>query len=364
MSDSRTDGATMLAVRWHARGDIRLERVARPAAPAPDRVVVQVEAAGICGTDIEEWQHGPINVAVTPHPLTGASAPLVLGHEFCGTVVAAGAESGWQPGQRVAVEVNTSCGRCARCQSGETQQCAQLASLGLHDDGGLAEYVSVPGATCLEIAGDVPAEVAVLAEPLAVGVRALRRTSVTAGERVAVLGGGAVGQLVARLARARGTDVTLIEPMAARREVAERSGITAVHPDALAEAVAATPDGAGFDVVLECAGFDGAVRTSADIARSGGRVAVLGVSTSAIDVTPWDLIARELTVQGVLSHTLADFAEALDALTSGLVDPAGIVSNVVPLSEAIEGAFEPLRDPGAHLKIIITSGFTGQANIG
>ena len=179
-----------------------------------------------------------------------------------------------------------------------------------------------------------------------------------------MLGGGAVGQLVARLAHARGMAVTVVEPLASRREVASRAGVAAVHPESVAGTVASTPDGAGFDVVLECAGFSGAVGASTAIARSGGRVAVLGVSTARIDITPWDLIARELTIQGVLSHTLADFAEALEALTSGLVDAAGIVSDVVPLEEAIGGAFEALLHSGEHLKVLVATGVTGQAKLG
>lgn len=348
------DDDQMLAVRWHARGDVRLETIPRPAPPAPGHVTVRVEAAGICGTDLEEWQDGPINIAVTPHPLLGTSAPLVLGHEFCGEVVAAGDGSGLEPGQRVAVEVNTSCGRCTRCTAGDTQQCASLASLGLHGDGGLAELVDVPAATCVVVPDHLDRLVVVLAEPLAVGVRALRRTGAAAGEHVGVLGGGAVGQLVARLAADRGMHVTLVEPLESRRRTAELAGLTAVTPDAVDEALARTPDGLGFDVVLECAGFAGAVRAAARLGRPGARIAVLGVSTTRLDLSPWDLVAREQTLLGVLSHTQRDFAEALAALAEGRVPTTGIVTDVVPLADALAGAFEPLlREPGEHLKVVV-----------
>lgn len=358
-SEATVEGRTvdkdeMLAVRWHARGDVRLETIPRPSAPAPGRVTVRVEAAGICGTDLEEWQDGPINVAVAPHPLLGTSAPLVLGHEFCGEIVAAGEGSGLEVGQRVAVEVNTSCGRCTRCEAGETQQCASLASLGLHGDGGLAELVDVPAATCVVVPEHLDRLVVVLAEPLAVGVRALRRTGAVAGEHVAVLGGGAVGQLVARLAADRGMQVTLVERLESRRRTAELAGITSVAPGAVDATLARTPDGLGYDVVLECAGFAGAVRAATQLGRPGARIAVLGVSTSMLDISPWELVSREQSLFGILSHTQVDFAEALAALADGRVPTEGIVTDVVPLADALEGAFEPLlREPGEHLKVVV-----------
>lgn len=337
--------ATMTAVRWHGPRDIRDERVPRPAAAGPGELLIAVDACGVCGTDIEEWQHGPINIAVDRHPLTGRQAPLTLGHEFCGTVLAAGEGASTAVGARVAVEVNISCGTCARCIAGDTQLCPSLGSLGLHGDGGLAELVVVPEPVCVPLPDDLPPRRAVLAEPLAVAIRAMRLAGVRAGETVLVLGGGTIGQLAARLVVRAGARALLVEPHPSRRHVAERAGIPTATPD--------EPPG-DADVTLECAGYPGSVADAAAATRPGGRIAVLGVSTHQLGLTAWDVIRREQHILGVLSHTLADFTAAVRTLADGDIDVSGIVTDLVPLSNAIEGAFVPLRDaPADHLKIVV-----------
>jgi (R,R)-butanediol dehydrogenase / meso-butanediol dehydrogenase / diacetyl reductase len=167
----------MLAVRWHGRGDVRVEEVLPPAPPGPGELQLQVRWCGICGTDLEEWLSGPVFIpAAAPHPVTGARAPLVLGHEFAGVVVAAGADvTGPWPGQRVAVDTIVSCGTCYWCQRGEVTRCPALGALGLHGDGGLAELCNAPARICLPVPDTVADDEAALAEPLAVAVRALRR---------------------------------------------------------------------------------------------------------------------------------------------------------------------------------------------
>ncbi|MCO4253260.1 alcohol dehydrogenase catalytic domain-containing protein [Pseudarthrobacter raffinosi] len=340
----------MSALRWHSQKDIRLETIERPASPEGSDLLIRVEAAGICGTDIEEWQHGPINIAMTPHPLTGRSAPLTLGHEFCGTVVASGPTAAIKTGTRVAVEVNLSCGICQRCRTGYTQQCEQLGSLGLHGDGGLADFAVVPEHICVPIPPEMPALDAVLAEPLAVAIRAVRLSNIAAGDNVTVLGGGTIGQLAARVANRRGAQVTLIEPHAARRTVAAAAGIRAISPDE-----ETTPENhAPADVTLECAGYKGAVKDAMRLTRAGGSIAVLGVSSHNLTLSAWDLIKHEQQLLGVLSHTLADFTEAVTLLSEHQLNVQGIVTGVVPLSDSIEGAFTVLRDrPSDHLKIVI-----------
>jgi len=197
----------MLAVRWHARGDVRVEEVPPPAPPGPGEVQLRVRWCGICGTDLEEWLAGPVFIpAAVPHPLTGARAPLILGHEFAGVVVAAGAGvTGPLPGQRVAVDTIVSCGSCHWCRRGEVTRCPALGALGLHADGGLAELCNAPARMCLPVPDTVADDAAALAEPLAVAVRALRRGGLRPGERVAVVGAGTVGLMTVQAAAALGS---------------------------------------------------------------------------------------------------------------------------------------------------------------
>jgi (R,R)-butanediol dehydrogenase / meso-butanediol dehydrogenase / diacetyl reductase len=165
------------ALRWHGRADVRLDDVPAPGEPGPGEVLLAVAWCGIFGTDIEEYRHGPVFIPVGgPNPLTGRAAPLTLGHEFSGTVVAVGAGvEAPRPGERVAVDTLIFCGACYWCRRHLVQLCDRLAALGPMADGGLAESCLAPAYSCVPLPEGVGDEAGALAETLAVGVRALRR---------------------------------------------------------------------------------------------------------------------------------------------------------------------------------------------
>jgi (R,R)-butanediol dehydrogenase/meso-butanediol dehydrogenase/diacetyl reductase len=344
----------MRAVRWHARGDVRVEEVPPPPPPGPGDVQLQVSWCGICGTDLEEWLSGPVFIPVAvPHPVTGRRAPLVLGHEFAGVVVAVGAGvTGLWPGQRVAADTIVSCGSCRWCWHGEVTRCPGLGALGLHGDGGLAQLCNAPARMCLPVPDAVADDAAALAEPLAVAVRALRRGGLQPGERVAVVGAGAVGLMAAQAAAAFGAqDVAVIEPLPARRALATRLGADRVVPPGDAATLEA-------DVAVECAGRPGAVQTAVQALRSGGRAVLLGIVTDAVAITPMDLVRGEKSVIGSLSHVWnEDFRVALQLLGRGAVHAAPLITDRIPLGAAVSGGLALLRDePEKHLKILVHPG--------
>jgi len=344
----------MRAVRWHARGDVRVEEVPPPAPPGPGEVQLEIRWCGICGTDLEEWLSGPVFVPVgVPHPVTGRRAPLVLGHEFAGVVVAAGGGvTGLLPGQRVAVDTIVSCGSCRWCYNGEVTRCSALGALGLHGDGGLAELCNAPARMCLPVPDAVADDEAALAEPLAVAVRALRRGGLRPGERVAVVGAGAVGLMAMQAAAAFSADsVTVIEPLPARRTLATRLGADRVVPPDYAVTVEA-------DVAVECAGRPGAVQTALQALRSGGRAVLLGIVTDTASITPMDLVRGEKSLIGSLSHVWdEDFRVALRLLGRGTVQAAPLISDRIPVGAAVSGGLALLRDePHKHLKILVNPG--------
>jgi 2-desacetyl-2-hydroxyethyl bacteriochlorophyllide A dehydrogenase len=227
-----------------------------------------------------------------------------------------------------------------------------LISLGLHAEGGLAELALVPELICVPVPDSLSPLEAVIAEPLAVAVRAVEHAPLTHGDDVAVLGGGTVGLMTAQVLQARGTSPLIIEPHEHRRRIAAGLGLRSVHPD---DAATRTRGHVGSDATFECAGFPGAVHTALDLTRRGGSIMVLGVSESRINITPWDLIRDEQRIAGVLSHTKHDFETAMTLLARGAVRADGLVTDVVPLVRARENAFAALRDaPADHLKIVVT----------
>ena len=341
----------MLAVRWHGRGDVRVEEVPPPAPPGPGELQLAVRWCGICGTDLEEWLSGPVFIpAAAPHPVTGARAPLVLGHEFAGVVVAVGAGvTGPLPGQRVAVDTIVSCGSCHWCQRGEVTRCPALGALGLHGDGGLAELCNAPARMCLPVPDTVADDEAALAEPLAVAVRALRRGGLRPGERVAVVGAGTVGLMAVQAAAAFGAgSVTVAEPLPERRALAIGLGADRAVPPGDAPALEA-------DVAVECAGTPDAIATALLALRSGGRAVLLGIVTEPAPIAPMDLVRGEKSLIGSLSHVCdEDFREALQLLGRGAVQAAPLITDRIPLGAAVTGGLTLLRDePEKHLKILV-----------
>lgn len=334
-----------------------MEEVPPPPPPGPGDVQLQVRWCGICGTDLEEWLSGPVFIpAAVPHPVTGRRAPLVLGHEFAGVVVAVGhGVTGLSPGQRVAVDTIVSCGNCWWCWHGEVTRCAALGALGLHSDGGLAQFCNAPARMCLPVPDAVADDEAALAEPLAVAVRALRRSGLRPGERVAVVGAGAVGLMAVQAAAAfSADDVAVIEPLPARRALAARLGADRVVPPGDAVTLEA-------DVAVECAGSPGAVQTALQALRSGGRAVLLGIVTDAAPITPMDLVRGEKSLIGSLSHVWdEDFRVALRLLGRGTVQAAPLITDRIPLGAAISGGLALLRDePEKHLKILVHPGDAG-----
>jgi (R,R)-butanediol dehydrogenase / meso-butanediol dehydrogenase / diacetyl reductase len=254
-----------------------------------------------------------------------------------------------RPGQRVAVDTIVSCGTCYWCQRGEVTRCPALGALGLHGDGGLAELCNAPARICLPVPDTVADDEAALAEPLAVAVRALRRGGLRPGERVAVVGAGAVGLMAVQAAAASGADgVAVVEPLPERRALAIRLGADRAVPPEEAGALEA-------DVAVECAGSASAIHTALQALRPGGRAVLLSIVTESALIAPMDLIRGEKSLIGSLSHVWdQDFREALQLLGRGAVQAAPLITDRIPLSAAVTGGLALLRDePERHLKILV-----------
>jgi len=332
----------MKAVRWFGRGDVRLVDVEVPT-PGPGEVLVAVTFCGICGSDVEEYRDGPVVVPTSPHPLTGRSAPLTLGHEVVGVVAAVGDGVVLPLGVSMVPDVVLGCGECWWCSRGDYPLCERGAALGLQGDGGLAEFMVAPAARCVVVPDGVPASTAVFAEPVSVAVRAMAKAGDVAGAVVAVVGGGAIGLLVAQAARAhRAAAVVVVEPDEGRRGLAGASG---VDPAAAVDAVREPSGGRGADVVVECAGVPAAVSAAVSLCRRGGTVVLLGVNPSPSAFPTMDVVLGEKRIVGSASHRWdTDLTAAVAMLHSGHIRVDQLPTRTVSLAEVAGVLADPPRE--------------------
>lgn len=346
----------MRSLRWHGRDDLRLDEVPEPGDPPPGQAVIDVSYCGVCGTDLHEYAHGPNLIRSGPHPLTGQAPPLALGHEISGRVVALGGEvPGIGIGTRVAVDPCLRCGVCRWCRQGEYHICAKGGSVGLASDGGFAPLVTVPAEGLTAIPDGVTDEQAALAEPLAVGLHAVRRAGIAPGDNVLVLGAGPIGiavLLFARLAGAAGLFVS--EPLPARAERARGLGASEVYDPTTADVrreVFLRTGRVGPDVVIEATGRADAAQLAISAVRRGGTAVLAGVSGDELQVPLGQIVYFERRVLGSLGYNF-DIPRVLDLLAERRVDVAPYLTGVFGLGDGIAAFRSLMSDRGRHLKVL------------
>ncbi|WP_232331864.1 zinc-dependent alcohol dehydrogenase [Nocardia puris] len=297
--------STMRAALYHGPRDIRIEEVAIPTLN-PGEVLVKVLRSGICGTDAGEWVAGPKVFPVHHrHPHSGHLGPLIPGHEFVGEIVKSHPDATLPPGTLVASGAGIWCGECRRCRQGRTNKCLRYRTLGLNVHGGMAEYVAVPSVTLRALPAGLDTDHAALAQPLAVGIHAARRAGAVTGDRVAVIGAGAIGSFVLAGLRHLGDyQIAVIDIAATREARAKRLGadITLTASDALPEELTDAFDGARPDVVIEASGAPGQLALALDLVTDGGRVEAVGIPKQKPEIDLHSMIFREITLETTLAH--------------------------------------------------------------
>jgi 2-desacetyl-2-hydroxyethyl bacteriochlorophyllide A dehydrogenase len=343
----------MRAVVWEAPDRVSVARVPDPVPLADTDVVVAVRAAGVCGTDLH----------VTGGHAPGMTPGTVLGHEFVGTVVAAGSAVRRVPvGTDVLSSDFTACGVCWWCDRGEHWHCAHRqffgtgAVFGSPLAGAQAEYVRVPFAdTVLAVLPpEVSDEAALLVgDNLATGWIALERGGIAAGDVVAVIGGGPVGQLASLCAQTVGVAaVVVVDPVADRRDLAKRYGAVPAAPEELRTVVEALTDGRGADVVIEAVGVPKGLELALAAVRRRGTVVSAGAHTEPSWGFPLAAsFAAEVTLTFVIGDPMRARARLLPLLAAGVLDPSFVVSGTVPIDAAPE-AYARLRARSA-MKLLL-----------
>jgi threonine 3-dehydrogenase len=343
---------TMRAVRKLDREPgLVLAEVPVPA-PGEGEVLVRVEAASVCGTDLhihryDAWAAG----RVTP--------PLTLGHELCGTVVALGrGVTGVEEGAYVSAESHVTCGRCFHCRTGHAHMCESTRILGVDRDGGFADYVAIPASVVwLNDRAKLPPEIACLQEPFGNAVFATS-TQELAGRTVAVLGCGPVGLFTVAIARAFGAGRLLAsDHVPFRIALAERLGADAVaNVDEITDTAGwfhERNEGEGLDVVLEMSGALGAVHDAFEIVRHGGHVVLFGIPSEPVEIDiARSLIFKNLTVTAVNGRRIWEtWYTTRWLLEHGVIDLRPLLTTQLPL-DRFDEAFA-LLESGEACKIVL-----------
>jgi L-iditol 2-dehydrogenase len=339
----------MRAVVFHGPGDLRFEEVPVPT-PAPGEVVLRIEAALTCGTDVKTLRRG--------HPVMIPRVPTVFGHEFAGTVTAVGAGvRRVAEGDRLAAANSAPCAECALCLAGRPNLCEDL----LFVNGAYGEYIALPprlvARNVVRLASTTPAARAAFAEPLACAMLGIERGRVEPGQTVVIFGHGPLGCLLAMVAAARKCRVIVVGKSGWRLDRVRALRVAeCVDASASADVVAdlrARTDGRGADVTIDATGRPEVWEQAMAAVGRGGSVVFFGgcAPGTSVQVDTRRAHYEELTLVGAFHHTPELIRQAIEALEAGVVNPDGLVTHTMGLPD-VQRALD-LMATGAALKVLI-----------
>jgi threonine dehydrogenase-like Zn-dependent dehydrogenase len=336
----------MKAIVWQGPERMAIEERPDPGDPGPGDVILQPQAVGICGSEVEGYLGHQAN----------RTPPLVMGHEFAGVVVRAGADAAELEGARVAVNPLSGCGQCRLCRTGHANLCRDRKLIGVHSDGAFADLVRVPAPSVRALPAEVSARTGALAEPLANGVHAVRLGLAREGVRHAVvLGAGTIGLVTLQAALLEGIEhVAVLEPQPQRRELAVALGAHATYgsQEEALELVRDATDGLGADLTLDAVGAEATRRLALDLLRPGGQAVCIGLAADDTTLGFHAIVRGQLALQGSYAYTMDDFEQALDWLISGRAS-LGDLATVRPLDDGPEAFAHLAGGPAAEVKVFL-----------
>lgn len=331
-------------------GEVEVRDVKQPEM-LPHQVMIEVAAVGVCGSDIHMWhdnQSWPIKL------------PVILGHEFCGTVVDVGSQvDGVSVGERVAIETAAQvCGKCIYCHSGNYNMCPHRLGFGNLLDGAMTRYVPVRPQILHHIPENVTFEQASLTEPICVASKAvIEKSDVHPGDVVVVQGAGAIGILAAQVALlcGAGTVVMLGTDVDAHRlELARKIGVhhtLNVQKEDPMDLIRSLGDGYGADLVVDCTGVSVALKQAMEIVRPLGGITKIGWGPQPLNFSLDPLVAKAVKLQGSFSHTYATWERSLRLISTGQIDTSVVIGGAYPIDEW-ETAFSKMES-GENIKSIL-----------
>lgn len=336
----------MKAVYMEKPWNIEISDVQMPK-PKEGEALLRVKSAGICGSDIGAFRG--TNGLV--------SYPRIIGHEIAGEVISIpeNNKNGIKPGDRVIVDPYLYCGHCYPCSIGRTNCCVDLKVLGVHVDGGMAEYFCHPADMLLKVPDDMPWDIIPLAEPLTIALHGIHRLNLKAGEHIAINGAGPIGLLAAMVALHYGAEPIMIDLVKERLDFAKSLGVQYtinLREEDLVEKVSEYTNGRMAECVMEASGANSAIRATLDIVSHAGRIALTGWPKQETPI-PTDMITRkEVDVRGARTSA-GEFPEAIELIYHQKVDVRRILTKVISIDEAPETIRDIEKNPGDYMKVNI-----------
>jgi (R,R)-butanediol dehydrogenase / meso-butanediol dehydrogenase / diacetyl reductase len=352
----------MKAARFYGKHDIRVEEVRGPEIIGPNQVRIQPLWCGICGTDLHEFNAGPIVIPTKPHPLTGAKLPQILGHEFSARVVETGKEvRSVKIGDRVSIMPLCYCGRCYYCRRGQNHLCRTMGCVGLSWDwGGMAGECVVNEYQVSALPETISDEQGALIEPAAVAFYSVLRGRIEPGHAVLVTGAGPIGALAILAAAAAGaTRIFVSETNPARSQLVKSFGVVEMvfnpNKSDVAREISEITEGIGVDVALECAGFEAALNLCAQTVKSLGTVVQTGLHVGSAAVTPMLWSLKDLSIIGTWCFPVVVWPQIISLVNSGKFPIEKTVTSKISLSEVVSKGFERLTAKSNDaLKVLVT----------
>ncbi|MHC5202105.1 2,3-butanediol dehydrogenase [Myroides sp. LJL119] len=347
----------MKAARWHGAKDIRVEQIDIPT-PGDNQVKVAVKFAGICGSDLHEYNHGPQLIPFdAPYPLNGHQGVTTLGHEFSGIVEQIGANvKGIKKGDRVVIEPIYKNPQSPFYATGQYNLGEHLGFIGLTGDGGFANYVVVEDYMIHKMPENMTFEQGAMVEPAAVAVYAVMQSNLQLGQSVLISGAGPIGLLCAQAAIAAGASQVIVTDVAqARLDKAKQIGASHVFNATdkdLDQKVKALTNGLGAHVFLDCAGVQSSFDTGLRLIRNGATAVLVALFGKPVQHNALDQVLREITIKGVIAYRNI-FGQTMDLISSGRMPVEKLITNKISLDNVVKDGFEVLVSNPSQVKILI-----------
>ncbi|KAF1996800.1 GroES-like protein [Amniculicola lignicola CBS 123094] len=352
----------MRAARYYGKEDIRIQSI--PIQPCgKDQIRIAPAYVGICGTDLHEYLGGPTFAPASPHPLTGDTIPITLGHEFSGIVTEVGdGITTFRKGEHVVIQPSIYCGTCSACKNGVENVCETGGFIGLSGaGGGLSESVVVSERALLKLPDNIPLDVGALVEPLSVAWHAITASPHHPDSTVLVLGGGPIGLAVVQcLVALKTRKVIMSEVSGTRQKFAEEFGAHHILNPKECDVIATSKElsgGGGPDVVFDCAGVPASIKTACQAVKAKGTVVNVAIWEKEVPFQPNMLVFKEAMYTAVLGYQRKDFQAVIDHIADGTLKPSKMITSKIQLDDLVEKGIKALiEDKESHVKILVHVG--------